>query len=127
VQPQRQFPRYALEAAVTLLCGPRSLRGRTSNLSRGGLCATFAENLAIGGRVDVELALVFENDALSEPLSLRARVVWCTAFEQRYQVGLAFLPTPGDAGRFLDMFLEFLAEGRRSRAVANGGPVDPFE
>jgi hypothetical protein len=130
VDQKRQFPRYALEAAVTLVDGERSVAGRTSNLSRGGVCGVFDDSITIGARVTVDLALIFENDSLSEPLSITGRVVWCTPLDKRYQVGLAFLPMTGDNGRFLDVFLKFLAEGKRTKAAANdggGGSRDPFD
>jgi len=127
VDQKRQFPRYALEAAVTLVAGARTVAGRTANLSRGGLCAIFDENLPIGTRVNAELALVFENDTLSETLSLVGRVVWSTAVEGRYQIGLAFQPLNTENARFLDLFLRFLAEGQRTRATASSGSRDPFD
>jgi hypothetical protein len=108
VTQQRQFPRYALEAAVTLTFGDRSIQGRTANMSRGGLCAMVDETVAAGTRVAIEIALVFENDTLSESLTLSGRVVWCTAYEKRHQVGLSFAPVRGDESRSLDLFLRFL-------------------
>jgi c-di-GMP-binding flagellar brake protein YcgR len=117
VDQKRQFPRFALEASVKLTAGGRTIQGRTANLSRGGLCAMVSDAVPTGSRVDVELALVFENDSLSEPLQLVGRVVWCTPVEARYQVGLAFLALAPDASKFLDVFLKYLQEGKRARAV----------
>jgi hypothetical protein len=116
VDQKRQFPRFALEAAVTLSGTGWSVSGRTQNLSRGGLCAMVKQSIPTGGRVDIELALVFENDSLSEPLALGGRVVWCTSLEAGYQVGLSFLPVPPDAQKFLDVFLRFLADGKQAAA-----------
>ena len=105
---KRQFPRFALEAAVTLRSEGRTVSGRTANLSRGGLCAMVSSTVPVGSRVDVELALIFDNDSVSEPLHVAGRVVWCTAVEKQYQVGLSFLAVSPDALKFLEMFLDFL-------------------
>lgn len=126
---KRQFPRFALEAAVTVNAGGRFVTGRTSNLSKGGLCAMLDGQVPVGGRVVVELALIFENDSVSEPLAVTARVVWCTAIQSQYQVGLSFLPLAPDAMKFLDVFLKFLQDGKASasgdgRKAAAGDPFD---
>jgi hypothetical protein len=113
VTQPRQFPRFAVEAAVTLaLADGTTVQGRTENLSRGGLCAMIDELVAPGQRVDCEIALLFDNDSLSESLRLAARVVWCTAFEKRFQVGLSFLPIKAEQAKFLDVFLKFLSPGK---------------
>lgn len=124
---KRQFPRFALEAAVTLSVGGRSVSGRTSNLSKGGLCAMVLGAVPVGVPVDVELALIFENDSVSEPLNVTGRVVWCTAVEAQYQVGLSFLPLRPDAVKFLDVFLKFLQDGKASLADSADGARDPFD
>ena len=109
---KRQFPRFALEAALTLRAGGREVSGRTANLSRGGLCAMVNSSVPVGSRVEVELALIFDNESVSEPLHVAGRVVWCTPVEKKsetqYQVGLSFLAVSPDALKFLDMFLDFL-------------------
>ena len=107
----RQFPRYAIEAAVTLTVGGRDVHGRTANLSRGGACAMMEEPIAVGERVAIEMALVFDNDSLSEPLSLVGRVVWCTAVEKKHQVGLSFVGLKAEQAKYLDIFLKYLKEG----------------
>jgi len=104
----RQHPRYALEATVKLTTPTRESTGRTANLSRGGLCAMMAEPYPVGERVDIDVALVFDNDSLSEPLSLKGRVVWCTKVEPSFQVGLAFTGLTPETVKYLDVFLKFL-------------------
>ena len=109
---ERQFPRYAVEAAVTLTVDGTSIEGTTSNLSRGGMCAMMAEPVPVGARVQIDIALVFDNDSRSESLSLTGRVVWCTAFEKgRHQIGLSFTPMKSEQGKFLDLFLKYLKNG----------------
>ena len=131
-RPERQFPRYAHAAEVTIRDGAeRSSRGRTSNLSKGGLCATVSAPIAVGAVVDTELALVFGEDSFSEPLALPARVVWCTDLDGRWQVGLSFRGLPADQLRYLEIFLRYLSEGQESKRAATArddddGDDDPF-
>lgn len=107
----RQHPRYAIGTEVTLRSRSGIIaRGRTTNLSRGGLCADLDAEPSRAQQVDVLIALVFSAEGVSEPLSLPARVVWCTGLGDRYQVGLSFLPLSKDQTGFLDMFIRFLEE-----------------
>src|SRR5204862_4104119 len=76
-RPEREHPRYAHEAAITLHTPGRSISGRTCNVSRGGLCATLAEPIAIGTDIEVDLQPVFDDGRQSEPMRLPARLVWC--------------------------------------------------
>lgn len=127
---QRQFPRFAHEAAVRLSGGGAIIKGRTANVSRGGLCAMVDQRVAVGTAVDVELALVFADATHSEAIKLPARVVWATALETMYQVGLAFAPLRPDQLKHLELFLRFLEEGARERRAATaggGGNGSPFD
>jgi hypothetical protein len=110
---ERQFPRYAIDAEITLRNrGGVIARGRTTNLSRGGLCAELDGAPVRGQSVEVGIALVFTNDSLSEPLPLPARVVWSTSLGDVHQVGLSFLGLTPEQTGFLDMFIRFLADGQ---------------
>lgn len=127
-EQQRQFPRYAIEAAVTLTDGATSVSGRTSNVSRGGVCAMIPSPVIAGIRVELELTLVFDEGQLSEPLLISGRVAWCTAVEHSYQVGLSFSGLRPDQLKYLDLFLKYLEEGAsHRRAAAAGGQRDPFD
>lgn len=108
---EREHPRYAHEAAVTLRVGAAAHQGRTTNVSRGGLCADLAAAIPIGTDIEVELRLVFEDDAQSEPLRLAARVVWCTLVDDGHQIGVAFRPLTAERAQYLTMFLRFLDDG----------------
>ncbi len=127
---ERQFPRYATEAQVIVQReGAEPAHGRTTNLSRGGLCASTAAPIAVGASVDVSIALVFGDDQYSEPLALPARVAWCTQLGERWQIGLAFRSL-GDRAPYLDLFLRYLADGARTREAADDDEPDepdPFE
>lgn len=50
---EREYPRYAHEAAITLNTPDRVISGRTSNLSLGGLCAMLPEPIVVGTAVEV--------------------------------------------------------------------------
>lgn len=110
---------------ITLRAGGKVHRGRTTNVSRGGLAAELPNALAIGSEIECELQLVFEDDAQSEPLSVPARIVWCTALEDVYQIGVAFKPLPAEQARFLTMFLRYLDDsGPRAKAPKAERSVD---
>jgi hypothetical protein len=127
VSSQRQFPRYAHEAELTLTSGATRYMGRTSNLSRGGICAVMTAPIRVGTSGELEVALVFAEGELSESLRMHARVVWCTALEQHHQVGLSFGGLDAEQLKFLEMFLRFLDEGAQQRRAAGGGRRGPFD
>jgi hypothetical protein len=109
---ERQFPRYAIDAEITLRNrGGVIARGRTTNVSRGGLCADLDAEPVRGQSVEVAIALVFTNQSLSEPLPLPARVVWCTSLGDAHHAGLSFLPLTTEQKGFLEMFIRFLEDG----------------
>lgn len=108
-QPSRAFPRHAVDAEIALLRGGEVVaRGRTRNLSRGGLCAVVGAAVARGAVVEVSISLVFSAEGVSEPLTLPARVVWCTSFSDAEQIGLSFLPLDATQAAYLDMFIRYL-------------------
>ena len=88
------------------------IEGRTRNVSRGGLCATLADPVPVGADLDVDLVLVFEDEAQSEALRLPARTVWCTSVDDAHQVGVAFRPLSAEASEYLTMFLRYLDDSR---------------
>lgn len=104
----REHPRYAHEAVVTLRVAGKLHQGRTTNVSRGGVAAEVANAIAVGTEIECDLQLVFEDDAQSEPLRVPGRVVWCTALEDVFQVGVVFKPLAADKAQFLTMFLRYL-------------------
>ena len=113
--PERQYPRFVHETTARFRIGKHVTIGRTQNLSRGGLCAHVTEPLAIGADVEVEIALVFQDRSQSEPLSVAARVVWCTALEGEFQVGVAFRPLDLQRANYLSLFLDYLSEGKPTK------------
>jgi c-di-GMP-binding flagellar brake protein YcgR len=106
--PQREHPRYAHEAAITFITPGQEVAGRTTNLSRGGLCATLSEQLATGAEIQIDIQLVFEDGRQSEALRVPARVVWCTGLDDGYQVGVQFLALDARITDDLTMFLRYL-------------------
>jgi hypothetical protein len=107
-RPQREHPRYAHEAAITLMTPGQEISGYTRNVSRGGLCATLSEELAVGTEIQVAIQLVFEHGGQSEALRLPARIVWCTWIDDEYQVGVKFLGLDRAITEDLTMFLRYL-------------------
>jgi hypothetical protein len=120
----REHPRYAHEASVTLRGPTWSIEGRTRNVSRGGLCATLADPVAVGTDLDVDLALVFEDDAKSDALRLPARAVWCTSVDDAHQVGLAFRPLSAEASEYLTLFLRYLDGAKVEKANRSVPEID---
>lgn len=66
------------------------------------------EQVVVGSEIEVDLQLVFDDDAQSEPLRVPARIVWCTAVEEMFQVGVSFKPMPADRAELLALFLRYL-------------------
>lgn len=113
----RKFPRFAIDAAIEVAVdGAVRARGRTRDLSRGGLSAAVDGDVPRGARVDVQIALLLEAGHASEPLTLPARVVWSTPLGGARQLGLAFLPLGRDQTADLELFVRFLEDGRDSGA-----------
>jgi Tfp pilus assembly protein PilZ len=116
VNRQEREPRYAHEAAITLHAPGLVISGRTSNLSRGGLCATLLEPIAVGTAIEVDIQLVFADDLQSEVLRVPARIVWCTPIGDGHQVGVQFLPLDSERTEYLTMFLRYLDVGGGAKA-----------
>jgi hypothetical protein len=102
----RAYPRFAIAAVIELRGEHEVSRGRSRNVSRGGLCVEVDRAVAAGATVGVAMTLVFDDNGESEALVLAARVAWCTPLGDRFQVGCQFLPLPArdDAGGSTDPF-----------------------
>lgn len=107
----REHPRYAHEAAIGVRVGGATHQGRTTNVSRGGLCADLAADIAVGTEVEIDMQLVFEDDVQSDALRLPARVVWCTTVDDGWQVGFAFKPLTAEQVKYVSLFLKYLDDG----------------
>ena len=95
------------------------------NVSRGGLCADLETPMANGTEVEVDLRLVFDDDVLSDPLRVGARVVWCTTVDDGYQVGLAFKALDAEKAQLVGVFLKYLdSSGPKLKAPKGERPVD---
>ena len=105
----RRYPRFQVDvqAAVHASSG-RGLAARTRDLSRSGICLITTEALPSGERLTDELVLLIGSNSESEPLPLRARVVWCTAIADAFQIGAMFDRLSSKESGFLDMFLRYL-------------------
>lgn len=121
---ERQHPRFAHEAAVTFLAADRAITGHTRNVSHGGLCAMVTEELAVGTAIEIDLQLVFPDQGRSEPLRLPARIAWCTAIGDRYQLGVQFLVLHDETASDLTMFLRYLDGRAAARPPTIPGTLD---
>jgi hypothetical protein len=121
----REHPRYAVGAAVTIRHGATATEGRTTNVSRGGLCALLPDAIPVGTPISVELKLVFDGGATSDSFAVAARVVWATRLDDAHQIGVAFRAVEGDQARYLDVLLRHLADVQR-RAYPESDPTDLF-
>lgn len=109
-RPEREYPRYAHEAAVTLYAPDLEVTGRTRNMSRGGLSATLSPAIAVGTDVEIGVQLVFHDGRQSEALRIPGRVVWCTPIDEDHQVGIQFRGLDAQTAEYLTMFLRYLGE-----------------
>jgi hypothetical protein len=79
-----------------------------------------------GSEIEIQMALVFDEETFSEPLLVKARVVWCTRLAERHQIGATFVGMTGEQRNYLEMFLRYLSEGRRHERLSrdsNGAPL----
>ncbi len=96
-----------VEANVQVKDG-RRVTARTRDVSRSGICLIAAEPVDRAETLNVELVLNFGNNAFSEPLRLKAHVVWCTPIANAFQVGVMFDALSDEQDTYLEMFLHFL-------------------
>ena len=107
-----------------LYAGSRAVEGRTHNVSRGGLCANLADPIPVGADIEVDLILVFDDEAHSEPLRLPARVVWCTPVDDANQVGVVFRALDVERAEYLGLFLRYLDDGSRREKTPRESEID---
>ena len=105
---RRQHPRYTIEIEARVVADDAEFRARTRDLSRSGMCFVTQEPISVGIPVVIEAALKFSTNAFSEALPLSARVMWCTAVHEGFQVGVAFTRLQAQTGEYLELFLKYL-------------------
>ena len=117
---RRHYPRYAVEACIEFVTLTGATEGRTSNVSRGGVAADVDRPLPPGLVLNIRMSLVFDEDSISEPLVLPARLVWCTPVGDSFQLGAAFTNLSDEQETYLAMFLRYLdAHGSEERDIEN--------
>ena len=105
----RRYPRVHVDVQANVhTVDGRKLIARTRDLSRSGICIITTDALASGEKLRIELVLLLGSGSASEPLPLRARVVWCTAIASAHQIGAVFDGLTPKESAFLDMFLRYL-------------------
>ena len=108
-QELRRHPRFSVDVQANVRTSDgRKLPARTRDLSRSGMCLITTNSLAQRDELLIDLILLFGPSSASEPLPLRARVVWCTPISQAFQVGAMFEKLSKTEQSFLDMFLRYL-------------------
>ena len=108
-QELRRHPRFSVDVQANVRTGDgRKLPARTRDLSRSGMCLITTNALAQRDELLIDLILLLGPTSTSEPLPLRARVVWCTPISQAFQVGAMFDKLSKTEQSFLDMFLRYL-------------------
>ncbi|MBI5478366.1 MAG: PilZ domain-containing protein [Deltaproteobacteria bacterium] len=120
VEDRRQHPRYAVEIEARVVADGAEFRAQTRDLSRSGMCFVTPEAVSVGIPVVIEAALRFSANAFSEALPLSARVMWCTAVHDGYQVGVAFTRLHPQTVEYLDLFLKYL---KGEIDVRSGEPI----
>jgi hypothetical protein len=105
----RRYPRVTVDvqANVQTVDG-RKLIARTRDLSRSGICLITTGAIVPGEKLGIELVLLLGPASSSEPLPLRARVVWCTPIAHAFQIGAMFDGLTAKEAAFLEMFLRYL-------------------
>jgi hypothetical protein len=105
----RRYPRVSVDVQANVhTADGRKLIARTRDLSRSGMCIITTDALASGEQLRIELVLLLGPSSSSEPLPLRARVVWCTSIAGAFQIGAMFDSLTAKESSFLDMFLRYL-------------------
>lgn len=120
----RRHPRFSVDVEATIKRGGGGdFKARTRDLSLTGICLVASSPMAVGSTENISLVLSFGQGAYSEPLSLPARVVWCTRIGSAYQVGAMFEDVSDEQDSYLDMFLQFL-DGTLTPRGSGAAPDD---
>ncbi|MES1207657.1 MAG: PilZ domain-containing protein [Pseudomonadota bacterium] len=104
----RNEQRRPVDVSATVSIAGRKVAARTRDLSRSGICLISDTEIPRDTELRVELVLSLGADAMSEPLIVLARTIWCTAIAGKFQVGAMFVQLDNERGRFLDLFMRFL-------------------
>jgi hypothetical protein len=115
---QRHSPRRRVGLSARVFTGAAWVEAHSRDLSRGGVCLVVEQPVPVGTVIGLQLRLVFAGEGESEPLELRARVVWCTAVAGGHQIGASLVETTPTATGYLDAFLHFLEQ----QPVAEAAP-----
>ncbi len=104
----RRHPRFTVDVQANVRTNEAKLPARTRDLSRSGICLITTHPLAPRDELLIDLILLIGPSSASEPLPLRARVVWCTPISQAFQIGAMFEKLSKKEQSFLEMFLRYL-------------------
>ena len=105
---QREHPRYAVALNCEIDAGGRTVTAKSRDLSRGGIALSAGEPLDLSTEVELSIALVFGDASSSEPLRVKAVIMWCTRLGEQWQLGAKFVQVTRETRGYLDVFLRFL-------------------
>jgi len=109
VSGTRAHPRYALEIDAEIVTAQERIPARTRNISHGGLSVEATQNVLTGDIITIFVALVFDDERMSESLALKGRVVWCTPLAPgRFQIGATFVNLTREDRSYIELFLRYL-------------------
>jgi hypothetical protein len=109
IENRRHHPRYAVQLDCEIRMGHEVVRGRSKNISQSGIACIVPNRIPVSEAVTMSIALVFGENAFSEPLVLPATIVWCTPVSDSYQIGAKFADVSPQLRSFVDLFAQYLA------------------
>lgn len=103
-QERRSAPRKPLRVGATLhIAGRPSQRGRTSDISTGGLQIRVDDPVPIQAACRVEFSLSV--DGQSRPLDLNAKVAYSMMSQGQIAVGLAFVSVSAQQLKLIEQYM----------------------
>lgn len=119
----RRHRRFSVQIVATITTAGETISVVTKDVSRGGICVFSPSGIAPGTTVDLSLSLVLGDNAFSESLTLKGKVVWSTPLVDGFQVGATFIEMDREKSGFLDMFLRFVEQEIRVPRASEPVPV----
>ena len=104
----RREQRRSVDISAAVSIEGRAVAARARDISRSGICLISETEIARDTEVAIELVLSLGADAVSEPLLVTGRSIWCTAMFGKFQIGVVFIDVNAERHRFLDLFMRFL-------------------
>ena len=104
----RREQRRSVDVSATISVDGRNVAARTRDISRSGICLITETEIPRDTELKIELVLSLGSDAMSDPLLVTGRSIWCTPMFGKFQIGAMFVQVDADRRRFLDLFMRFI-------------------